>query len=79
MEIKMNFKHINFADYGYFPALRTRQAEVKGLAQLTPERKNKIIPLLTLGRWPRADKLETSVEKVIEALEGRPFFLDLTV
>lgn len=69
---------LNFENYGYFPALRSRQAEMKGLAQLTEERKDKIIPLITLGKWPRSEDLGVSVLQAQKAMNNRPIFLDLT-
>ncbi|TDR32154.1 beta family protein [Hydromonas duriensis] len=74
----MSLKYINFEDYNYFPALRARQAEMKGLNELSDARKCKIIPLITLGRWPRAETLEVGVEKASKAMSDKPFFLDLT-
>ena len=72
------FKNINFVDYSYYPTLRTRRAELSGLENLSNERKKSILPLLTLGRWPRAENLEASVEQSIKAMGENPFFLDLT-
>lgn len=71
--------NVHFEDYNYFPTLRTRQAEIKGLEQLDDSRKDRIIPLFTLGRWPKAPDFERSAEKAATAMNGRPYFLDLTL
>jgi len=68
---------VDFGAYRYFPALRTRQAELKGLEKLDAQRKAKILPTLTLGRWPRALDFAKAAEKAAEAAAG-PFILDLT-
>jgi hypothetical protein len=68
---------VDFSAYRYFPALRTRQAELKGLEKLDAERKAKILPTLTLGRWPKALDFSRAAEKAAEAAGGH-FILDLT-
>jgi Beta protein len=70
--------NINFEDYQYFPTLRTRQSEMRGLKELDANRKSKIIPLLTLGRWPKATDFERAAEKSADVMIGQPYFLDLT-
>lgn len=74
----MNFREILFDDFGYFPALRTRPAEIRGLKELTDNRKDKIIPLLTLQRWLKSKDIEDSMIKIFDAIGNRPFFIDLT-
>lgn len=69
---------INYDDYRYFPTLRTRQAELKGLEQLDVDRKRQIVPLLTLGRWPRALDFTKAADKARDCMAGLPYFLDLT-
>ena len=69
---------LRFENFGYYPTLRTRQAELKGLSQLDAERKRKIVPLLTMGRWPKALDFGRSAEKAAEAMDGGYYFLDLT-
>lgn len=68
---------IDFEDYLYYPTLRTRNAELKGLAQLDADRKKKILPLITLGKWPKSDDFYKSAEKAAEAVGDNPFFVDL--
>ena len=68
---------VDFGAYRYFPALRTRQAELKGLEKLDEERKRKILPILTLGRWPKALDFSKAAAKAADAAGG-PFILDLT-
>lgn len=67
-----------FEDFLYYPKLRTRAAELNGLKRLTDSRKDKIIPLITAGKWPRATSFDSGIKKVIEFFPDRPFFLDLT-
>lgn len=69
---------ISFDDYFYYPKLRTRAAELNGLRHLTEDRKDKIIPIITAGKWPRASSFESGINKVTEFFPNRPFFLDLT-
>lgn len=69
---------ILFENFTYYPKLRTRAAELKGLKHLTDTRKDQIIPLITAGKWPRATTFESGINKISEVFENRPFFLDLT-
>ena len=69
---------ISFDDYGYFPALRTRQAELKGLEQLSHDQKGQCLPMLTLGRWPKATDFNKAAEKAATAMARLPHVLDLT-
>jgi hypothetical protein len=69
---------IDLEQYVYFPALRTRAAELKGIELLNEERKKNILPVFTLGRWPRATDFSRSAEKVREIMGGLPYILDLT-
>jgi len=69
---------VNFDYYHYFPTLRARQAELKGLEMLDPARKAKIMPILTLGKWRNAQDFGRGAEKAQEAMGGLPYFLDLT-
>lgn len=70
--------NVRFDSYGYYPALRTRQAEMRGLKEIDPDRKNKILPLLTVGEWPRAQDFERSLEAARDAMDGLPFIIDIT-
>lgn len=69
---------VKFENYQYFPTLRTRLSEMRGLKELDSGRKSKILPLLTLGRWPRATDFDKAAEKAVEVMNGHPYFLDLT-
>jgi hypothetical protein len=69
---------IDFNQYSYYPNLRSRPAEVKGFGELSSSCKDSIIPLFTLGMWPRQTDTKTSLKEVITACDGRPFALDLT-
>lgn len=68
---------INYEQFTYYPTLRTRNAELKGLEMLDADRKRRIVPLITLGKWPRSDDIADSAEKVRNIMEGRPYFIDL--
>jgi len=69
--------NVDFGAYRYFPALRTRLAELKGLEKLDERRKALILPTLTLGRWPKALDFSKAAQRAAEAAGG-PFILDLT-
>lgn len=69
---------IQFDNYLYFPTLRTRAAEMKGLLELDGARKRQIVPLFTLGRWPKALDFMRSADKAAEAMGDLPYFIDLT-
>lgn len=69
---------ISFDDYVYFPTLRTRLAEMKGLEQLTREQKIRLLPMLTMGRWPKAADFTKSADKVEAVMDKLPHVLDLT-
>lgn len=68
----------DLSGYSYFPALRTRQAELTALKQLDDERKTRIVPVLTLGQWRGSSELNKAAQKAVDALGGRPFFMDLS-
>lgn len=70
--------NISFDNYSYFPALRTRQAELKGLEKLSKVQKLHFLPMLTLGRWPKAIDFSKAAEKAEMAMENLPHVLDLT-
>lgn len=69
---------IEFDEYKYYPSLRTRAAEILGLEKLSYQVKEKILPIITLGKWPRNEEIQTSFDKAINAMEGLPFILDVT-
>lgn len=69
---------IQFDNQKYYPALRTRPAEMDGYSQLAPSIKDQLLPIITLGAWPRAEGLDQSLSSALGALDGRPFILDLT-
>lgn len=70
--------HFRFDGYPYFPALRTRSAELKGLQHLAIEQRAAMLPLLTQGRWPRSNDFLRSAERAAEVMQGAPYCLDLT-
>lgn len=67
-----------FLEYSYFPGLRTRPAEMLGYQKLTDDVKGDLLPLFTLGLWPRQDSLKRSMEEAQAAIGGGNFILDLT-
>lgn len=73
-----NMNNIKLENYKYYPALRTRASEIQGLKQLSIENKKKIIPLITLGKWPRSEDIRISVDKTLDAMDGNPFIIDVT-
>lgn len=70
---------IKFDTFEYYPALRTRPAEIKGYAELAPDEKSKIVPIFTAGLWPRQSELSASMEKIFDAAGNNPVILDLTI
>lgn len=69
---------VKFDQQSYFPALRTRPAEMDGYANLRDEVKDKLVPIITLGAWPRVEGIDQSLEQVEMAVGQRPYVLDLT-
>lgn len=69
---------VNFNDRIYYPSLRSRAAELLGLKELSQNVKSNILPIITLGKWPRSDDIQASMDEVLTAMEGLPFILDVT-
>ena len=69
---------VYFENYSYYPALRTRLAEMMGLSNLSHENKQKILPLISLGKWPRSEEIQVSLDKTLEVMNNLPFILDVT-
>jgi hypothetical protein len=69
---------LDFTGFNYYPTLRTRVAELKGLENLDTRRKRRIVPLVTLGRWPKATEFTRAAEKASLAMDGLPWLIDLT-
>lgn len=57
---------VNFDSYSYYPALRTRAAEILGLSKLAHEKKEKILPLITLGNGPAQMKFKSLLIRVLK-------------
>lgn len=68
---------VNFESYNYYPVLRTRPAELKGIEKLSDEYKSQILPIFNLGKWPKAQDFGKVASKVSEVF-CYPFILDLT-
>lgn len=69
---------VYFENYSYYPALRTRSAEMTGLNNLSYKNKQKILPLISLGKWPRSEEIQVSLDKSLEVMSNLPFILDVT-
>ncbi|MBB5191193.1 hypothetical protein HNQ50_001916 [Silvimonas terrae] len=69
---------IDFNSKNYYPALRSRPAEILGYKNLKDSVKDKIIPTFTLGAWPRHQDLKEGLNNTLAAVGGRPFILDLS-
>jgi len=65
------------ANIGYFPSLKTRVSEVEAYSFLSNGAKDRSFPLFSLRPWPNANHLQLAVDRVVEAVEGRPFALGL--
>ncbi|WP_082342599.1 beta family protein [Shinella sp. SUS2] len=61
----------------YLPAIRSRQAELRGYAQLRQETKDSLHPLVSLGKLGRVDDANRVIETVRERIG--PCFLDLNI
>lgn len=73
-----NFNLGEFDSYSYYPAIRTRPAEISGYKELSDLDKDRLIPIVSLGAWPRNDGLVESLAQLNDAVGERPFILDLT-
>jgi len=69
---------ISFDENPYYPIIRSRPAELLGYSNLKSEEKDALLPLITLGAWPRAEGLTESMSHIQSAVDKRPFILDLT-
>lgn len=61
----------------YVPLLKTGIAEIGAYKALYPDIKDLIFPIFALRPWPNANKLQLSVDRVLEATGGYPFGLGL--
>jgi len=74
---------VSWKSYSYVPAVRTRDAELKGIRELGRSARDHLLPLVELTRSRRSKSnplgaIEISVEKVLEILGPRHFIADLT-
>lgn len=69
---------VDFEDFSYYPNLRTRPAELFGYSKLSEEIKKNLLPVFTLGAWPKQDGLQESISQVNNAVEHGSYILDLT-
>ncbi|MDH3003472.1 hypothetical protein A1D28_09370 [Pasteurella multocida] len=73
---EFNMLQVDFNSYNYYPTLRSRVAEIKGLRELTDDRKDKIIPLITLNNWLQYG-FDRAMNNISSSFKDRPFFIDL--
>jgi len=59
--------NINFENFQYYPKIRTRVSEIKGLVELKRTTRNNILPLLSLVRRGEDETLEHGIDKVCKA------------
>jgi hypothetical protein len=69
---------MRFGKFKYYPALRTRPAEMVGYQNLTESVKDGLLPIMTIGAWPRMEGLDESVRNIQSAVGNRPTIVDLT-
>lgn len=70
---------IDFDEYFYYPTLMSRVAEIQGLRELSEDKKKRIVPLFTLGKWHNSPEFDRAIENCGAAIgPERPFFADLT-
>jgi hypothetical protein len=69
---------IKFSDFPYYPALRTRPAELTGYSKLNSNIKNNLVPIMRLGSWPRCADLSESIAQLTDAIEDNNFIVDIT-
>jgi hypothetical protein len=67
----------------YIPVLRTREAEMKGLANVRPKDLDLLLPVLELTRSRRTPSnpggaISKCIDRAEEILQGRPYIADLT-
>ncbi|MBB3006016.1 beta family protein [Cupriavidus alkaliphilus] len=67
-----------FENFNYYPALRARPAEVLGYERLDDARKDGLLPIFTVGAWPRQEGIAESIQKIKAAVGKRSFILDVT-
>ncbi|WCM23358.1 beta family protein [Paraburkholderia bryophila] len=67
-----------FEKFPYYPALRTRPAEMLGYEKIAEEVKDALLPLVTLGAWPKQPGVLTSLKIAKAAVGNRPYLLDVT-
>lgn len=60
----------------YLPAIRSRQAELRGYRELRPATKASLIPVVSLGKLGRIDQSDRIMQTIADTVSGR-FFLDL--
>lgn len=68
----------DYSTFSYIPALRTRASEMAGYKNLSSHDKSLILPMFTLGKWPRSEEIITSYEKINAATEDNSYILDVT-
>lgn len=65
------------AAISYAPVLKTKVAEIAAYRNLSMDVKDALFPTFLARPWPHAIHLELTVERIREAVDGRPFALGL--
>ncbi len=73
----------DLSSYIYSPTIRTRRAELLGLANVDRAFENGILPVFELTRSRRTKSnpegsVEKSVEEIVDLVDGAPFVVDVT-
>lgn len=69
---------MDFEDYKYYPALRTRPAELLGYSKLTGANKDDLLPLITLSPWSSKSDLDESISQLDSTFDARSYILDIS-
>lgn len=67
------------SNIGYVPFLKSRVSEVEAFGFLSNEAKDRTFPLFHLRPWPNANRLQLAVDRVSDAVAGRPFALGIDI
>lgn len=68
---------IDFDAFKYFPSLRSRQWEMRGYAQLLPEDKDRLAPMVVMATHGRLRSIQEVAAKVDDYTGGRAHIVDL--
>ena len=68
---------IDFDAYRYFPSLRSRQWEMRGYAELLPEEKDRVAPMVVMATHGRLKSVAEVSARIEQYTEGRSHIIDL--